>query len=296
MATAAGSPLKKAIYFGADDNGSGSTAVMEMARRFSAIKNRQGRTMVFMTFSGEELGMIGSRYYADHPLLPLADTAAMLNLDMVGRLSKDAASGKDKLLVEGSTTSKTFDPLLDKLNKTYDFKFQKTGVINHSDHASFYTKKIPAMFFWNGDHPDYHRPTDTPDKINIPGMLKIIDMSEEVLVYLTTIEKRPDYVAGQTGGGRGGATPTPTPNRPRLGVTPKYPEDEAGILLEDVAKDGAAEKAGVKGGDRIVELAGKPVKTLTELLAVIDTQKSGDTVEIVVVRDGKKMKLKLKLE
>src|SRR5262249_18529741 len=226
---------KMAIHHGADDNGSGTTAVMELARRFGAMENRQGRRMVFMCFSGEELGLNGSRYHAAHPLFPLEDTAAMFNLDMVGRLPRDKETGKDVLLVEGSTTSKTFDDLVEKINKNYDFTMKKADKFPpNSDHYSIYVKKIPVLFFWTGIHPDYHRPSDTADKINVPGMRKIVDMSEEVLTHFTTVPERPDYVPGKASSGGGGG------DGPKLRIVPKYPEEGECVLLEDVIEDGPA--------------------------------------------------------
>ena len=278
---------KMAIHHGADDNGSGTTSVMELARRFAAMKDRQGRRLVFMCFSGEELGLDGSRYYAAHPLFPLEDTVAMFNLDMVGRLPKD----KETLLVEGSTTSKSFDELVDRINKKYHFAMKKSDkFLPNSDHYSFYTKKIPVLFLWTGIHPDYHRPTDTADKINIPGMRKIVDMSVDVLQQFTTEEKRYDYVPGKSGGGRSASS------GPRLGIMPTYPDDGMGVLLSGVGPGTPAEKAGLKMDDRIVELDGKPVKKLEDYMEVMSKQKAGNTIEAVVERAGKKLTVKIKLE
>src|SRR5262249_39723377 len=153
---------RMAIHHGADDNASGTTTLIELARRFGQTPDREGRRLVFIAFSGEELGLYGSVHYCKEPLYPLEETAAMLNLDMVGRLRPDADSGKDKLIVYGTGTAKTFDDLIETLNKKYDFKLQKvrTGT-GPSDHASFYVKKVPVFFFFTGDHGDYHRPSDT---------------------------------------------------------------------------------------------------------------------------------------
>jgi hypothetical protein len=134
---------KKAIHHGADDNGSGTTSIMELARRFAAMKDRQGRRLVFMAYSGEELNLLGSDYYCKHPLFPLEDTVAMFNLDMVGRLPISKKTGKDLLLVEGSTTSQTFDAVVDRINKTYDFELKKSDkFIPNSDHASFHPRRL----------------------------------------------------------------------------------------------------------------------------------------------------------
>jgi len=158
-----------AIHHGADDNGSGTTTIIELARRLAQMPHRD-RRLVFIAFSGEERGLLGSAYYCKHPLFPLANTVAMVNLDMVGRLRPDKETGKSKLQVHGIGTAKNFNSLMDDLNKSFDFKFQKVASgFGPSDHASFYAKNIPVLFFFTGDHPDYHRPSDTADKINIPA-------------------------------------------------------------------------------------------------------------------------------
>ena len=174
-------PEAKAIHHGADDNASGTTAMMELARRFAQPFQGDRRRIVFMAFSGEESGLLGSEYYCERPLFPLADTAAMVNLDMVGRLRKDDETGKDKILVEGSGTAKSFNPLLDRLSDKYEIvtKRRQASGQGPSDHASFDKKKIPVIFYWTGAHPHYHRPSDTADKINIAGMNKIVDLAEE---------------------------------------------------------------------------------------------------------------------
>src|SRR5262249_19012323 len=152
--------------------------------------------------------------------------------------------------------------LLTEVNQKHDFMMQKTAGTRmaggSSDHASFYAKKVPVIFFFSGNHPDYHRPSDTADKINVEGMAKVADLTEELIDHLAHQPERPQYVkvdGGQTGGGpgRGG---------PRLGIMPSYGDDKEGVLLEGVSKDMPAEKAGLKEGDRIVEIGGKPVKNL----------------------------------
>jgi hypothetical protein len=283
------------IHHGADDNGSGTTTVIELARRFGEIPNREGRRLAFMTFTGEESGLLGSAYYCNNPLDPLADTVAMINLDMVGRVRPDMKSAKDKIFVYGTGTDKGFDKLLTDVNQKYDFMMQKTAGTRmaggSSDHASFYAKKVPVLFFFSGNHPDYHRPSDTADKINVEGMAKVADLNEELIDHLAHQPERPQYVkvdGGSTGGpGRGG---------PRLGIMPSYGDDKEGVLLEGVSKDMPAEKAGLKEGDRIVEIGGKHVKNLEVYMVLMAAHKKGDIVEVGFLRDGKKESAKLKLE
>jgi hypothetical protein len=285
---------KPIIHHGADDNGSGTTAVMELARRFAAMPNREGRKMVFMTFSGEELGLLGSRYFCEHPLFELKDVAAMVNLDMVGRMSQDPETKRGKLLVEGTGSAKLWDSLVEQVNAKYEFKIAKTpAIIPYSDHASFYSKKVPVLFFWTGYHPDYHGPTDTSEKINVPDMRRIVDMTEETLLFLSTSKDRPEYVQvkQQSPARVGGAG-----NIPRLGFAPAYGEEGEGVLVDAVTDGGPASKAGIKKGDRIVEIAGKPVKNLEAYMSAMGAHKAGETIEVTVLRDKKKIPLKAKPE
>jgi hypothetical protein len=278
---------RPAIHHGADDNGSGSTSVMELARRFAAIPNRQGRSLLFITFTGEEMGLRGSQYYANHPLYPIENTVADLNLDMVGRVRPEKEGEKEFLLVEGANSGKDYKDLVDGLNKKYDFLLRYgRGVPGNSDHFSFYQKKVPVLFFWNGTHADYHRPSDTADKINIPGMRKVVDLSEEVLTNLTTREQRPEFV--QIG----------APARPaagvNIGIVPKR-DDGEGVLLDSVNEGGPAARAGLKAGDRIVEIAGKPVKDYQAYVEMMRGLQPRGALELAIVRDGKKQNVTLGL-
>jgi hypothetical protein len=280
-----------AIHHGADDNGSGSTSIIELARRFGAMKDREGRRLVFIAFSGEELGLFGSVHYCQEPIFPLADTVAMVNLDMVGRLKPDKETGKEKVLVEGSGTAKTFNELLDTLNKNYDFKFTKQASgFGPSDHSSFYEKKIPVIFLWTGDHSDYHRPTDTSDKINYAGMNKIVNFAQEVIQNLSTVKERPEYVkiarAGGGGGGRGG---------PRIGIAFKEDDKGEGAIVESVIPESPADKAGIKPNDRVVQIADKPVKNAESFLTQSRAAglKAGEEVTLGVMRGDNRLDLKV---
>jgi hypothetical protein len=281
----------KEMHPGADDNGSGTTAVIELARRFGAIPNRQGRRMVFMTFSGEEQGLLGSIHYCKNPIFPLADTTAMINLDMVGRLAEDKDTHKDKLIVYGTGSAKTFDALIENLNKKpeYDFKLKKTPTgVGPSDQQSFYVKGVPVLFFFTDTHKDYHKPSDTADKINLPGMRRVVDMTEEVALALTTEPARPEYVKVA------GGMPTMSRGRsgPLLGIMPDYDDEKEGLLITSVSPGGAAEKAGLKDGDRIVELAGKPVKNVTGYMAIMAGAKKGEPIDVVIERGGQRQTVK----
>jgi C-terminal processing protease CtpA/Prc len=215
-----------------------------------------------------------------------------LNLDMVGRLRADKEGEKEFLLVEGANTGKDYKDLVDELNKKYDLQLRYgRGVPGNSDHFSFYQKNIPVIFFWTGTHADYHRPSDTADKINVPGMRKIVDLAEEVATNFTTREKRPEFVritnSPRQPGSGGGTGPT-------IGIRPKYGDDGEGVLLDGVSEGGLAEKAGLKAGDRIIEVAGKPVKSLEGYVEVMRTLKAEGTLELTILRDGKKQTVTIK--
>jgi hypothetical protein len=295
---------KMAIHHGADDNASGTTALMELARRFAANPSPQPlspagrgaevpgrRRLVFIAFSGEELGLFGSEYYCKHPLFPLEATATMFNLDMVGRLRPDKKSGKPKVLTEGSGTAKPFRELLDKLGEKYDFKMvNKPSGFGPSDHASFCGKGVPVLFVWTDYHDDYHRPSDTSDKINVEGMRRIADFSQEAITILARMDK-PQYIKVKSDSKSPGKYDGPT-----LGIRPSYSDEGEGLLIGEVVEDRPAARAGLKADDRILSIAGKPIKNIQTYMTVLGGHKKGETIEVGIIRDGMKKVVKVKLE
>lgn len=284
------------IHHGADDNASGTTALIELARRFGANGDRGGRRIVFIAFSAEEMGLLGSVHYCKEPVFPLDKTIAMLNLDMVGKLRDDADTKKGKLDIGGTGTAKNFAELIDKHNEKYNFLIRKSASgQGPSDHASFYAKNLPVLFFFTGLHPDYHKPSDTAEKINVAGMKKIADMVEEIGLAVATADARPEFqkVAGSMRIDRD--APSGRPSGPRLGVMPSYDDEGLGMLLQGVSPGGLAEKAGLKEGDRIVEIGGKPVKNVQGYMAIMAEQKRGTTIEVVVLRKGERVTVKIAL-
>lgn len=296
-----GQSAKGKIHYGADDNASGTCGLLELARRFGAMKNRQGRRLVFVAFTGEELGLFGSKHYANNPIFPLEKTAIMLNMDMIGRSKEvdDGGTKKDRLVIYGHGTAEGLEKIVDAASAKFDFKlFKVPGGSGPSDHDSFYKKKIPVLFFFTGTHPDYHKPTDTADRINYEAMAKVVDYVELYANHFSTTLERPKYVSVRGGfedptderrrtGGR-------TAGMPRLGITPgNYGEEDKGVLVDAVAEGGAAEKAGIKAGDFIIEIAGKPVKNMEGYMAALTGQKPGVEIEIVVERKKETLKLKI---
>lgn len=278
------------IHYGADDNCSGTVAVMELARRFAEKKDRSGRKMVFMLFAAEEMGLLGSIYYCNNPLFPLNKTVAMYNMDMVGRYRKDV-----KLLVNGVTTAKNdyFKKIVTAANEKHNLEVSTPATSQYfgaSDHFSFYRKDIPVLFLFTGMHPQYHKPVDRVETINIEGIRQCVELSETILEELTTKEEKPVFVRA--------APAAANPNRggPRLGVMPNYNDDKEGVLLDDVTAGGVAEKGGLKKGDRIMALNGKPVQNVQSYMTLMSGMKRGDKLEVTVVRGGTTLKLTLTLE
>jgi Peptidase family M28/PDZ domain/PA domain len=276
---------KKEIHHGADDNASGTTTVVEIARHFAAMKERHGRRLVFILFSGEERGLLGSKYYCNkEPLFPLESTVAMVNLDMVGRL-KDT---EPKLWIGGVGTGAGLEPLVDKLAGEFAFETKPTkSGYGPSDHDSFYRKKVPVLFLFTGYHEDYHRPTDTADKINFPSMVKIAAFTEKLVAQLGTQPQRPEYVhiaaPIEKGGGPPGA---------KMRLIPDYGDDSnKGMLIESVVENGPAAKAGIKPGDRLIAIKALPTPNVNAYMTAMQQQKAGVPMEVTVLRSGKEMKL-----
>lgn len=288
-------------HFGADDNASGTTGLLELARRYGGMKNREGRRIVLIAFSGEERGLLGSVHYCKAPLFPHESTVAMLNMDMIGR-SKEVAGDwleltkKDRLLVYGTGSADTFDGLLTEKNKKYDFKLTKLAAgTGPSDHDSFYRKKIPVLFFYTGTHDNYHQPTDTPDRINVPAMRKVVDLVQDLADTLTTVPTPPKYLVTRdpwTDPTNSHAT-TGRMAGPKLGVRPDYSYEGDGMRLEGVTPGGAAEKAGLKEGDVVLEVGGKATKTVGAYMTAMSGLKTGVESEIVIQRGPKKMTVKV---
>jgi len=287
----------KLPHYGADDNASGTSGLLELARRYGGMKDRQGRRLVFVSFSGEEQGLFGSKHYVKNPPFPLDATAFMINLDMIGRMvaveDKDAGNRKrDRLVVYGTGTAEGLDKLVDDTNKTFDLKLLKVpGGSGPSDHTSFYEKKIPVLFLFTGTHKDYHKPTDTPDKINVDGLKKVADLVQAYATHYATVAQKPKYIATK-GGGDDPTDTSPRVSRsnvPRLQFMPDNYGEDGGVLVGGVTAGGPAEKAGIKEGDLIVEIAGKPIKNMTGYMAVMGGQKVDVPVAIVVLRKDKKV-------
>jgi len=250
-----------------------------------------------MTFSGEERGLLGSQHYVENPLFPLDSTVTMFNFDMVGRL--DAES---ELTMIGTGSSPGFGDLVEVLGKSAGFRIKKvTGMTDGfggSDHQPFYGKEVPILFAFTGLHSDYHRPSDDWQKINYAGMARIADYCELLLLDVVRRPDRPEFVraAAAPRHGEGGASASSGMNV-SLRVMPDYAdESRSGMRISDVIKGGPAEKAGLKGGDVIVGIGGKPVATIYDYMESLGRYKPGDVVDVQIKRDGKDVTLPVSLD
>jgi len=300
--SAGGNAAQGKPHFGADDNGSGTTGLLELARRFGCMKDRRGRRLVFVAFSGEERGLLGSVEYCNAPAFPLAKTAAMVNLDMIGRLRVGAGdwlgfTQKPRMVVYGTGTGDTFDRAVDSAELRYGLKIAKVpGGIGRSDHESFYRKNVPVLFLFTGLHDQYHKPTDTPDTIDFRAMNTVVNLTSDLVQELSSSLARPKFQQA-SGGFEDPLSPRAEMPRPgvRLGVRPDYAyQGTDGMRIEGVTGGGAAEKGGLQEGDVIVDIAGVPVRSVNGYMAALVGKKPGDTIDVTVLRGGKKVKLPVK--
>ncbi|MGV3720243.1 MAG: M28 family peptidase [Actinomycetota bacterium] len=273
-----------AVHHGADDNASGTAAVLELAQYLAANRTKLGRSVLLMGFSGEELGLLGSNYWVKHPTIPLGRVVGMINLDMVGRMSNDTCH------VIGAPTSPTWAGLLEAANKPHGLRLKTDGgtPLGGSDHQSFVVKDIPVLFFFTGVHPDYHRPSDTWEKLNAEGTAKISRIVADVTQRLSWEPKRPQYVKSND------TQPAVSPGfRVYLGTIPDYAEQVEGVMLQGIREGSPADKAGLKGGDIIVEFGGKKIRNVQEYTTVLSDAKPNAETTIAVTRKGERRVLKI---
>jgi len=273
------------VHNGADDNASGTVALIELARKLAARKTPLPRRIVFIAFTGEERGLIGSAHYVKNPLFDIKNTVAMLNMDMVGRLTED------KLTVFGTGTAPRWNKLVEETAKAYDLKLSlKPEGFGPSDHSSFYGKQIPVLHLFTGTHTDYHRPSDDWDKINIPGMQRIIGFLEEIAIATAENPKRPEYVKIEQP-----ATAMRSGNRPYFGSIPDFGVEGPGYHISGAAPGSPADKAGLKAGDTIINMGKTKIDGLDDFDLALRMFSSGEEVEVTVMRDGQRVKLTVKL-
>jgi hypothetical protein len=270
-----------AIRHGADDNASGTAAVMELARIFA--RRPAKRSIIFVNFSGEELGLLGSQYFVEHSPVPLDSISAMLNFDMVGRMRDN------RLIVYGVATASEMRGILDSANVAPKLSIAAVGDgYGPSDHSSFYAKDIPVLHFFTDLHEDYHRATDVASKIDVADQARVVDLAERIA---RSIADRPERLTlvrsgpppAMTGGGGRGTYFGTVPDMSAV--------DVVGVRFVGVTADSPADKAGVRKGDILVEFGGMPVKDLYGYTDALGAHKPGDVVKVVVERDGQRVTL-----
>lgn len=279
------------VHPGADDNASGTAGVMELAKYFSA-RGKQKRGFLFLTFAGEELGLLGSSYYVNHPELPLNDAVAMINMDMIGRVRDN------KLYVSGVGTGTTLKPLLEQAAHRSDLVLDESekGGYGASDHTSFTTKQVPILFFFSGLHADYHRPSDTWDKIDAPDAVKVLRLVADVMSELASAPDRPKYVRVAEPHSSLAASSSPGSGYgPYFGSIPDFTELPNGVRFADIREGSPAAKAGFKAGDILVEFDGKPIQNLYDFTYALRSKKAGDQVLVRVLRNGHPIEAKVLL-
>ena len=283
-------PDTNAVHNGADDNASGVAAIIEILEKLAAHKKEMKRSVLVVAFSAEEMGLLGSKYFVNHPSFELSQLKAMINLDMVGRMKDDHG-----VLLAGVGTSKEGASLLKELESvdtSLNFGYSPDGY-GPSDHAAFYAENVPVFFLSTGAHDEYHTPFDDVEKINIEGEKKIADYSYALMENLINREQSLSYqendMTDQRKRGRRGFSVT-------LGIMPDYAGAEnVGLRIDGLRKGGPAEKAGMKKLDIIIAIDGKPIKNIYDYMHRLNTLEKGKTASVDVLRDGERIVLLVQL-
>lgn len=277
------------IHHGADDNASGTSGLLELADGLGRQRAQLRHTIVFVAFAAEETGLLGSNFYTAHPARPMDQTIAMLNMDMIGRVKNN------KVYVGGTGTSPDFKKMVEAANRQVKFELSYSASgYGASDHTSFTVRSVPVLFFFSGLHSDYHKPSDTWEKINADGGAKVVDLVASMVGELDQLEDKPKYVrvaeptpTGMGGGGGYG---------PYFGSIPDFGEIEHGVKFADVRDGSPAGKAGFKAGDVLVQFGDKKIDNLYDFTYALRAHKPGDKVQVTVLRGGEKLTREVTLE
>lgn len=267
---------KGKIHNGADDNASGTAGVLELARYFSSNNLKEGVNFLFVCFSAEEAGLIGSKHFTSNPTIPLYNIQCMVNMDMIGRL----VDSTQKLIVYGVGTSDVMVPTLNILNQDEFILVLDSSGVGPSDQTSFYLKQIPVLHFFTGQHSEYHKPADDADKINYPGEAKVLEYIRRVTEKLATFSKMKFYeTRSKDTGGKASFKVT-------LGIMPDYSFQGKGVRVDAVTKGKPAEKAGIKNGDIIVKLGDTEVTNIYDYMSCLSKFKAGDKTTLALKREN----------
>jgi hypothetical protein len=263
---------KEKIHNGADDNASGTAGVIELARYYSNNNKKELYNFLFICFSGEELGLFGSKQYCENPVVPLIDVNMMINMDMIGRLEPTSR----KLMIYGVGTAPEFVNLIASIKTTMNIMTDSAGV-GPSDQTSFYLKDIPVLHFFTGQHSDYHKPSDDVDKVNIEGEKEVLEF---IVNTISEIEKLPKLKFLKT---RSAKSDTPA-FKVTLGIMPDYMFSGIGVHIDGVTEGKPAFKAGLLKGDVIVKLGEHTVTDMNSYMKALSMFKKGDTTKVKALR------------
>jgi len=280
----------KAIHHGADDNASGTAAVMELADRLTRAGRLQ-RSIVFCNFTAEEEGLIGSAYFVNHPPVPLSKIVAMLNLDMVGRIRDE------RLYIGGAGTCDAFDSILASADAGLPLKLKESGPyigrggFGPSDHMSFARKRIPVLFLFSGMHADYHTPSDTAEKVNYDGIDEAVALSTRILDAMATMRTEPYIAKFDSMAAMAAAAGDTSQRRAALGVIPDYGTDDTtpGVKIMGTHPGSPAEQAGMRGGDILIDIGETRIDSLYDLERFLERAKPGDKVHLVFLRERQRL-------
>jgi Tol biopolymer transport system component len=279
----AGKDEEGQIHNGADDNASGTAVVLQLAAVLAEQKDLH-KGIIFALWSGEELGLIGSSHFVEHPTVPLEQVVAYINFDMVGRLREN------RFNLQGVGSSTLWRKLIEKRNVAagFDLILQDDPYLP-TDTTAFYPKKVPVLSFFTGSHENYNRPTDDPETLNYDGMQRIATFAHHLITDVAQSPERPDYVEVQRATPEGGSRET---LRAYLGTIPDYTTEIEGVKISGVRGGSPADKAGLKGGDIIIKFGGQKITNIYDYTYALEAVKIGEPVEVVILRDGKQTTLK----
>jgi hypothetical protein len=265
---------KEKIHNGADDNASGVAGVIELARYFTSNRKKENNNYLFLCFSGEELGLLGSKYFADHSPVPLTAVNYMINMDMIGRLDLQSKT----VMVHGTGTSPVWEPLMKKYDsENIKIKTDSSGT-GPSDHTSFYLKDIPVLHFFTGSHSDYHKPSDDWEKINLAGEAEVLKIIARLSMELNDAPKIAFLkTKSKSMAGRSSFKVT-------MGIMPSYASDVEGLKVDGVSDGKPAAKAGVQTGDVIVKMGEFDIKDIQNYMDALGKFEKGQTIPIKVKR------------
>jgi len=275
------------VHPGADDNASGVAVLLEMASRLTLVANME-RPVVFVAFTGEETGRKGSRYFVQNEKrYPVSSVTGMINLDTVGRL------GKGKLIILGAASAKEWGTLFQEAAKPLKLEIaESTQDLDSSDQKSFHEAGVPAVQLFTGPHLDYHRPTDTADKIDGKGLVKIAMLTRTVAFTLANLQAPLTRTITAAPGVASGPR---MDRKVTIGVIPDFTYNEQGVRLGGTQPGGPAEAAGMKQGDIIIEAGNAPISVLKDLSDVLKKKQPGDRLPIRFLRKGREMKTELEV-